>query len=52
MYTNDFTKPYYYPGAIHIHTKFSDGSGDIQQITRAAKKNGLNSESVFYCVDF
>lgn len=41
MYNNDLTKPYYYPGAIHIHTKFSDGSGDIQQITKAAKKAGL-----------
>ncbi len=30
-----------YPGAFHIHTKFSDGTGDINQITKAAKKAGL-----------
>ena len=29
-------------GAIHIHSKFSDGSGDIEQITKAAKKAGLD----------
>jgi len=31
-----------YCGAIHIHTKFSDGTGDIQSISKAAKKAGLD----------
>lgn len=31
-----------YLGAIHIHTKFSDGSGDIQSISKDAKKAGLD----------
>lgn len=31
-----------YKGAIHIHSIFSDGSGDIQTITKAAKKAGLS----------
>lgn len=31
-----------YKGAIHIHTKFSDGTGDIDTISKAAKKNGLD----------
>lgn len=30
-----------YKGAIHIHSSFSDGSGDIQTITKAANKAGL-----------
>ena len=30
-----------YKGAIHIHSLFSDGSGNIETITRAAKKAGL-----------
>ncbi len=29
-------------GAIHIHTKFSDGSGDIDEITKSAEKAGLD----------
>lgn len=33
---------YYYPGAIHIHTKNSDGTGDIFEISKAAKKAGLS----------
>ena len=30
-----------YLGAIHIHTKLSDGTGDINSISKAAKKAGL-----------
>jgi predicted metal-dependent phosphoesterase TrpH len=30
-----------YPGAIHIHTTYSDGTSDISQVVRAAKKAGL-----------
>ena len=33
---------YKYLGAIHIHTKYSDGTGDIFEITKAAKKAGLS----------
>lgn len=29
-------------GAIHIHTKFSDGTGDVYSVSRAAKKAGLD----------
>ena len=32
---------YRYCGAIHIHTTFSDGTGDLKTIVRAAKKAGL-----------
>ena len=38
---NSDNKLYFYPGAIHIHSKFSDGTGDIWEISRAAKKAGL-----------
>ncbi len=31
-----------YLGAIHIHTKYSDGSGDINEVVRAAKLEGLD----------
>ena len=34
-------KIFSYPGVIHIHSKFSDGTGDIDEITKAAKKAGL-----------
>ena len=30
-----------YPGAIHIHSTFSDGTGDIPFIIKEAKKAGL-----------
>ncbi len=33
---------YFLKGAIHIHTTCSDGSGDIQEISRAAKSAGLD----------
>lgn len=33
---------YFYPGALHIHTINSDGTGDIEQISKAAKKAGLS----------
>lgn len=33
---------YQYCGAIHIHTKLSDGTGDIESISNAAKKAGLD----------
>ena len=29
-------------GAVHIHTKFSDGSGDVHEISLAAKQAGLS----------
>lgn len=32
---------YSYPGAIHIHTVFSDGEGTLEEITEAAEKAGL-----------
>ncbi len=35
-------KIFSYPGVIHIHSKFSDGTGDIDEITKAAKKAGLS----------
>lgn len=34
-------KNYEYPGAIHIHSKYSDGSASIEDIARYAKKAGL-----------
>ena len=30
-----------YKGVIHVHSIFSDGSGDIQTITKAAKRAGI-----------
>ena len=33
---------YIYKGAIHIHTKLSDGTGDINSVVKAAKKAGLD----------
>ena len=33
---------YIYRGAIHIHTKLSDGTGDINIVTKAAKSAGLD----------
>ena len=36
------TDNYKYLGAIHIHTLYSDGTGDIGTITNSAKKAGLN----------
>lgn len=41
---NDFAKneAYKYRGAIHVHSTFSDGSGDIFEIVSAAKKAGLS----------
>lgn len=33
---------YIYKGAIHIHTKNSDGTGDLNTVTKAAKKAGLD----------
>lgn len=32
---------YVYPGAMHIHTLYSDGTGTIKDIAKAAKKAGL-----------
>lgn len=31
-----------YPGAMHIHTTYSDGTGTIKEVASAAKKAGLN----------
>lgn len=31
-----------YTGALHIHSKYSDGTGTIEEITLAAKKAGLS----------
>jgi len=33
---------YNYPGNIHIHSRYSDGSGDFNQITREAASAGLS----------
>ena len=33
---------YEYSGAIHIHSKFSDGSGSVKDITKAANEVGLD----------
>ena len=33
---------YFYKGAIHIHSVFSDGTGTIDEISRAAKEAGLD----------
>ena len=41
MNTNN-TKIYQYLGAIHIHSKFSDGTGNIDVITKAAKNANLD----------
>lgn len=41
MGNNNFKK-YQYKGAIHIHSLNSDGSGDIETISRAAQKAGLS----------
>lgn len=35
-------KVFTYPGAIHIHSLFSDGSGDVYEISKAAQKAGLS----------
>jgi hypothetical protein len=37
----DKSVKYLYPGAIHIHSKYSDGSSTIPEIAQAAKKAGL-----------
>lgn len=39
---NEILNKYAYKGAIHIHSVFSDGTGNIEQITKAAKKAGLS----------
>ncbi|MDW7739192.1 MAG: CehA/McbA family metallohydrolase [Bacillota bacterium] len=31
-----------YPGSIHIHSRYSDGSGDMAEITQAAASAGLS----------
>lgn len=31
-----------YTGAIHVHSIFSDGSGDINEITQYANESGLD----------
>jgi hypothetical protein len=35
------TYPFIYPGAIHIHSRYSDGSGSIPAIAAAARAAGL-----------
>ena len=35
-------KLFYYTGAVHIHSKFSDGTGDIYEISKSAKNAGLD----------
>ena len=35
-------KKFIYRGCIHIHSEKSDGSGDINKITKCAKKSGLD----------
>ena len=39
---NNNLKKHQYKGAIHIHSLTSDGSGDIETISRAAQKAGLS----------
>lgn len=39
---NNNFKKHQYKGAIHIHSLNSDGSGDIETISRAAQKAGLS----------
>jgi hypothetical protein len=34
-------KNYEYPGAIHIHTTFSDGTASVEKVIKAAQKAGL-----------
>lgn len=42
MYKNELSKNLFLcPGAMHIHSKYSDGTGDIEEITKAARKAGL-----------
>lgn len=36
------TKNFTSIGVIHVHTKFSDGSGDVEFIAQAAKKAGID----------
>jgi hypothetical protein len=39
----DYNKEIYkYKGSIHIHTTFSDGSGNLESIVRVAQKAGLS----------
>lgn len=38
---NDNYKKYKYKGCIHIHSNISDGTGNIETISKAAKKAGL-----------
>ncbi len=38
---NNNYKKYRYKGSIHIHTAMSDGTGNIETISKAAKKAGL-----------
>lgn len=40
--TENTTDKYKYLGAIHIHTLYSDGTGNIEAITNSAKKAGLD----------
>jgi hypothetical protein len=35
------TYPFVYPGAIHIHTTYSDGTGDFPDVIDAAREAGL-----------
>jgi hypothetical protein len=35
------TKPFVYPGAIHIHTTYSDGTGSFPEVINAAREAGL-----------
>lgn len=39
---NDKSKNFKYNGVIHIHSLHSDGSGDVDTISKAAKKAGLS----------
>lgn len=35
-------KVFYYKGAIHIHSRYSDGSGGLRHIVKSGRKAGLN----------
>lgn len=32
---------YYYPGALHMHTLYSDGTGTVDELAKAAREAGL-----------
>jgi hypothetical protein len=39
---SSYTRYYEYAGVIHIHSRYSDGSGSVKKIIKAAQKAGLD----------